>query len=119
MGRKLEDAVEDKGTTLKKDVSPIPAVIFDNMVRFGLDPQVEGNKGKTADPSVHTVSMDTDIYASDPHRIICVAKDRPSGTRKHAKANMQYATKSLPDGVQGQKLCHRSKISLKLHTSKE
>ena len=51
MRRELEDAVKDERTTLKEDVAPVPAVVFDNVMRFCLDPKVEGNESNAAYPS--------------------------------------------------------------------
>ena len=51
MGRKLKHAIEDKRTTLEENVTPIPAIVLDDVVSLGLDPKVECDQGNTADPS--------------------------------------------------------------------
>jgi hypothetical protein len=51
MRRKLEHAVENKSTTLKEAVAPVPAVILDHMVRFRLDPKVECDEDDTTNPA--------------------------------------------------------------------
>ena len=96
MRRKLEDAIEDEGSTLEEYIAPVPAVIFDDMVSFSLDPEVEGNESYSADPSSAYSQHTRAILRPPPaYLMTCVAEDRPSGMRKHANANMQYATKSL------------------------
>ena len=97
MWRQLKDTVEDKGAALEEDVSPVPAVVFDPVVSFGLDPQIKSNKRQPANPATHTVSICANYRYHKTYRITCVANERPSGTRKEANANMQYATKSLQD----------------------
>jgi len=49
--RHLENAVKYEGTSFEEDVAPVPAVILDDMVRLGLDPEVEGDQGETTDPA--------------------------------------------------------------------
>ena len=50
MGGKLEDAIEYKSTTLEKHVTPVPAIVFDNIVSLGLYPQVEPDQGYSSEP---------------------------------------------------------------------
>lgn len=54
VGRELEHAVERQATTLEEHVSPVPAIILDNMVRLGLDPEVKRDERKAADPPAET-----------------------------------------------------------------
>ena len=51
MRRELEDAVKDEVASLEEDVAPVPAVVFDDMVRLRLDPEVERDETEAADPS--------------------------------------------------------------------
>lgn len=39
--RELKDAVEYEGAALKKDVTPVPPIIFYDVVRLGFHPEVE------------------------------------------------------------------------------
>lgn len=47
----FEDAIEDKVSSLKETVSPIPAVVFHNVMGLGLNPEVESNERNTSEPS--------------------------------------------------------------------
>ena len=47
----LEDAVKHQVAALEEDIPPVPAVVFDNVMRFCLDPKVEGNESNAAYPS--------------------------------------------------------------------
>lgn len=51
MGRHFEYAVKDERAALEKDVSPVPAVILDDVMGFGLDPEVERNEDDSTDPA--------------------------------------------------------------------
>jgi hypothetical protein len=51
MRRKLKHAVKYERTSLKEAVAPVPTVILDDMVRFGLDPEVESDKDDTTNPT--------------------------------------------------------------------
>ena len=51
MWRHLKDVVKDKGTALEEAVVPGPAVAFDDVARFGFDPEVEDDEEDAADPS--------------------------------------------------------------------
>ena len=37
----LKHSIEYEGSTLEKAVAPVPAVVFDDMVCLGLDPEIE------------------------------------------------------------------------------
>lgn len=50
VGSKLEDTIKDQCTTLEEDVAPIPSIIFDDIVSFSFDPQIESDEGDTAYP---------------------------------------------------------------------
>lgn len=52
MRRQLENPIEHQIPPLKETVAPVPAIIFDDVVRFGFDPEVEGDEGCADDPSV-------------------------------------------------------------------
>lgn len=52
----LEDTVEDESAALEKHITPVPAVVFHDMVSLGLDPEVECDQDKAADPSRGPVS---------------------------------------------------------------
>jgi len=43
MRSKLEHTIKDKCTTLEEAVSPIPTIVLDDIVSFGLHPEVETN----------------------------------------------------------------------------
>lgn len=47
----LEHAIKDEVAPLEKDITPVPAVIFHDSVRFGLDPEIEHDQRHTADPA--------------------------------------------------------------------
>ena len=51
MGSHLEYAVEYEGPAFEKDIAPVPAVVLDNPVRFGFDPEVKDNEGNATDPT--------------------------------------------------------------------
>lgn len=51
VGRHFEYTVEDKGATLEKDITPAPAGIFDDMMGFSLDPEVECDENESMDPA--------------------------------------------------------------------
>lgn len=38
MGCKLEYTIEDERTTLEENITPVPAVIFHHIMRFGFHP---------------------------------------------------------------------------------
>jgi len=48
----LEHAIEHEGTTLEKYVTPVPAIIFDDIVSLSLYPQVEPDQGYSSEPPV-------------------------------------------------------------------
>lgn len=41
--RQLKDTIEHESTTLKEHVSPIPAIIFYDVMSLSFDPKVERN----------------------------------------------------------------------------
>jgi len=49
----FEDTIENEGTALEETVAPVPAIIFDDMVCFGLDPEIESDEEKSSDPSAN------------------------------------------------------------------
>lgn len=51
MRRQLENPVEHQIAPLEETVAPVPPVIFDDVVRFGFYPEVEGDKGCAYYPS--------------------------------------------------------------------
>ena len=51
MRRELKHAVKDKCTTLEEAVAPVPAIVLNDMVGLGLDPEIERNQGDTSDPT--------------------------------------------------------------------
>jgi len=51
MGGQLEDAIENQVSTLEEAVAPIPTVVFDDIVGFGLHPKVEPDQRNTSAPS--------------------------------------------------------------------
>ena len=81
MGGQLKDAVKHEGATLEKDVAPVPAVVFDDMMRLCLHPQIEGDKGNTTNPSTGVRLMTNSDNNRTAYLIICAAIERPSGTR--------------------------------------
>ena len=50
MRGEFEHAVEDEGAALEEDVAPVPSVVLDDVVCLRLDPEVECDEGKPADP---------------------------------------------------------------------
>ena len=96
MRRELEDAVKDERTTLKEDIAPVPAVVLDDIVSLGLDPKVERDESDAADPPESSIRFDRRRRGkAKSYLIMWSVPESPSGTRKHEKANMQYARKSL------------------------
>ena len=92
----LKHAIKHKGATLEKHVTPVPAVILDDIVGFGLYPQVEPYQGYPSEPPVWERVSRWDYTATGSRYLAtCIPNDRPSGTRKQANANMQYDRKSL------------------------
>lgn len=51
MGGHFEDAVKDEGAALEEAITPVPAVILDDVVCLLLDPDIERNEGNTRDPA--------------------------------------------------------------------
>ena len=51
MGGELEDAIKNERAALEEDVTPVPAVVLDDVVRFAFDPPVENDEREAADPS--------------------------------------------------------------------
>jgi hypothetical protein len=52
MWREFKHAIKDEGATLKETVTPIPAIVLDNVVGLGLDPKVERDEDDAANPAV-------------------------------------------------------------------
>lgn len=50
MRSKLEHAIEYESTTLKKYVTPVPTIIFDDIMGLGLYPQIEPDQGYSSEP---------------------------------------------------------------------
>ena len=48
MRREFEDTVEYKRAALEETIAPVPSVIFDNIVRLSLDPQIEADERDAA-----------------------------------------------------------------------
>lgn len=46
----LENSVKDQVSSLEKDISPIPTIVFDDIVSFNFDPKVKPNKRQGAQP---------------------------------------------------------------------
>ena len=40
---KLKHAVKDKCAALEETVAPVPAIVLNDMMRLGLDPEIECN----------------------------------------------------------------------------
>lgn len=55
MRRHFEDSVEHESATLEEDIAPVPAIIFDDMMSFGLDPKVKRYQDYPADPPVFLI----------------------------------------------------------------
>jgi hypothetical protein len=49
----FEHAVEHQGTSFKECVTPVPAVILHDAMRFGFDPQVKRDKRQPTNPSTY------------------------------------------------------------------
>ena len=91
----FEHAIEYEGSTLEKYVAPVPAVVLDDIVSFGLYPQIKPDQSHPGEPPVresYLVGLD---HGRLNYLATCIPSDRPSGTRKQANANMQYDRKSL------------------------
>jgi hypothetical protein len=52
MRREFKHAIKDKRTTLEETVAPVPAIVLNNMVRLGFDPEIEGDENDTTNPAV-------------------------------------------------------------------
>jgi len=46
----LENAIKDECSTLKEAIAPVPTIICNYVVRFGLDPEVEDDEGDATNP---------------------------------------------------------------------
>ena len=49
---KLKHAIEYESAALEKHVTPVPAIVLDDVVSLGLYPQVEPDQGHSSEPSV-------------------------------------------------------------------
>ena len=95
MRSELEDAIEYEGPALEKYVTPVPAIVLDDIVSLSLYPQVEPDQGYTGKPPVEECYFTGLDHTGLKYLARCIPSDSPSGTRKQAKANMQYDRKSL------------------------
>ena len=102
----FEDAIKNKSTALKEDVAPVPAVILNDVVCLHFYPKIERDQCDAAYPSTDTVRIKSQEKVGVLDLMTCITKDNPVGTRKHAKANMQYDRKSLR--YQSQNTCNNS-----------
>ena len=50
MRSELEYAIEHEGTTLEKYVTPVPTIVFNDIVSLSLYPQVEPDQGYSSEP---------------------------------------------------------------------
>ena len=91
----LEHAIKDQATTLEEDISPVPAVILHDAVRFRFNPEIERDECETANPANKVSLVKDDRFITSTYRMTWTANESPSGIRKQEKANMQYAKKSL------------------------
>lgn len=48
----LEHAIEYKSTTLEKHITPVPTIVFDDVVSLSLNPQVKPDQGDSSEPPV-------------------------------------------------------------------
>jgi len=48
----LEHTIKHESATLEKHVTPVPAIVFDNIVSLSLYPQVEPDQGYSSKPPV-------------------------------------------------------------------
>ena len=92
---KLEHAIKHQITTLEEDITPVPAVILHDVVRFCFDPEIERDQRDTADPANKVSLVKGNRLTTSTYRMTWTVNESPSGTRKQEKANMQYARKSL------------------------
>ena len=51
VGCELKDAIKDEVSALEEDVTPVPAIILDDVVGLLLDPKVEEDEEDTGDPT--------------------------------------------------------------------
>lgn len=85
---------------MEKAVAPVPTIVFDDCVRLGFDPKVESDKCQATGPSTARAKLSAAVERQKKrtaYLMKCTNEERPSGIRKHANANMQYATKSLEE----------------------
>ena len=52
MRSELKNAIEDKSTTLKEYITPIPTIVLHYMMCLSLHPEVKGDKSDTPDPTI-------------------------------------------------------------------
>lgn len=55
MGSELEDAIEYESATLEKHVTPVPAIILDDVMGLGLYPQIEPDQSYSGEPPVRVL----------------------------------------------------------------
>lgn len=72
--RQLEHTIKDECATLEEHVTPIPAVILDDIMRLGLDPQIEPNQCEAPNPSEDEIvnSQDGTEVGLLPHHMYCI-----------------------------------------------
>lgn len=47
----LEDTVEDESAALEEHITPVPTIVFHDMMGLSFDPEIECDQDKAADPS--------------------------------------------------------------------
>jgi hypothetical protein len=90
MRSKLKDTIEDKIAPLEETVTPVPAIVLDDVVGFGLDPEIEANQSDSSQPPrIWRLNESAALTEISTYLMTWVPKDRPSGIRKQENANMQ------------------------------
>ena len=67
MWRKFEDTIENKSTTLEKHVTPVPTIVFDDVMGFSFNPQIEAYHSKSRNPPKLVDQMVQKKRPSMPH----------------------------------------------------
>lgn len=66
----LEHAIKDQVSTLEKDITPVPTIIFHDAVCFGFDPEIEHDQRHTANPATHQgVNGEIKVSLTNTHRM--------------------------------------------------
>ena len=55
MRSELEDAIENESATLEKHVTPVPAIVLDDIMSLSLYPQVEPDQGYPSEPPIRVL----------------------------------------------------------------